>query len=233
MKNAEALAMGLKRLPSASLPKPPQGIRVLSGNKSAFIQKIFPDLTDGLNLQDAVTALIDRRSYVGAFFLAVFLGLSLISFGATIAMFVENGFSSWEDLAFLLVMLVCLAYASLWSYGFFRQLRYCASARVCFIFLGDRIIWAEKWLGHLQTKVFYYNELDLITHGGLNGGGDVGRGLYINHDLLLSCSREEHICQCLYLMIKQRFSDREIAFRDIEHHKNLSAAAKSNAVEVA
>lgn len=209
--------MDLNCLPSASLPKPPQGIKVESGGQAAFIQKIFPDLTDEISLHDAVTVLIDRRSYVGAFFLAIFFGLSLIPFGATIAMFVENGFSSWEDFAFLLVMLVCLAYASLWSYGFFRQLRYAASGRVYFIFLPDKIMWAEKWLGHAQTKIFFYDDIDQISHGGLNGGGDVGRGLYINHDLLLSCYREEHLCLWLYLMIKLRLSDREIVFRDIDH----------------
>jgi len=161
--------------------------------------------------------LIDQRCYLAAFFMAVFFGLSLYPFVGAFSIFAENGLAlAWADIGFLLVVLVCLAYVSLFSYSFAKQFCVWSSARVCFIFFHDKLIWAEKWLGHYKTITLVYNDVTTVTHGFLNGGGDVGRGLYIDHNLLLSGDQSDRLCRWLYFVAENYIAAQRTVFKDVD-----------------
>lgn len=86
--------MNSERVHIIDLPKKPKILRALQGDELWILHKTFPDYTGEINPKEGLVVLIDGRSYIGAFFTAVFFPLSLYPFAATIAMFAENGLST-------------------------------------------------------------------------------------------------------------------------------------------
>lgn len=194
----------------------PKALKELQGDRRAFFARKFPPLMNVGDREGSLVFIISRRSYLGAFFMAGFFGLTLIPFVESISMFVENGFSHWEDALFVLIVLVCLAYLSLYSYGFCRLFCRMSSERICFIFFDDKIVWAKKWIGYFQTKTFMYDDLAEVAHVPkyLANGMAAGWRLRLDRKSVLSCSEWEGACRWLYLLIKACASDREISFFD-------------------
>jgi|GEM_PF-6214555 hypothetical protein len=190
------------------------GIKVLQGDGRTLLSKYFPKFVD--SLKDGSVVLIDGRSYILAFLVGLFFLLTLVPLAAAVRMFAENGLSSWEDFLFLLVVLVCLAYISLYSWGLGHTFRQLSSGCVCLVFFDDRVVWAEKWLGHFETETFLYDEIAQISHSYINGGGDVGRGLYIDHRLLWTSTRDAGLAQHLYWLVRIQAAGREIVFVDVD-----------------
>jgi hypothetical protein len=193
----------------------PQAITRLPNADAA--RRIFPKLPDGLNPDDASIFVADLRDNLAAFFAAAFGLISLIPFGAATALFVRNGWSwSWWLPAYGLLALVGLVVIMMWTRGFFFKFRYLSSVRVCFIFSRDKLIWAEKWLGHFQTETFEYDGLDEIAHSGLNGGWDSNRALYLGRTRLIYGYKKDGVCQWLFAMLREYAVGRDILFKDID-----------------
>ena len=196
-------------------PDRPKIIKNFQGS-SKDLHKIFPKLTHDISLDNALVLMIDSRSLLGAFTFGVLFLFSLAPFAGSVLMFVKNGIS-WSDIGFLAVVIICLAYLVLWNCAFFRNFCYFVSARYCFICFSDRVVWAEKWLSNFKSETFLYDNITEISHGYLNGGGEAGRGLYIDDELLFSDTRRDGITQWLYLLLKKYASGHNIQFKDIDH----------------
>lgn len=192
------------------------GLKMLEGDGPGLLARNFPSLIDVESLEGTRLLLIDGRIYVGALLMGLLFLASLLPFGAAVVLFAEHGFSAWEDFLFLLIILLCLAYLSLYSRGFFKHCCYLASYRSCFVFFGDKLLWAERYFRHFESETFLYEELGKVSHGYINGGGDRGRGLYVNGRLLLSDTREAGLSQHLYWLIRMQTAGQEIAFEDVD-----------------
>jgi hypothetical protein len=114
--------------------------------------------------------------------------------------------------------LVCLAYLALWSYGFGGLFCRLSSTSICIIFFSDKIVWARKWFGYFQTKVFLYDDIAQVVHRPryLANGMENGRGLYIDGNRLLAESERAGTCQWLYFLIKTCTSAWGITFFDAD-----------------
>jgi hypothetical protein len=204
---------------SIVVPNMPEAITRLSDVDTA--KKIFTKIPDGISQEGVSVFVADLHDSLAAFFAAAFCLLSLVPLGAAAALFARNGLTwTWWLLAYSMLALVGLVFFMMWTRGFFFKFRYLSSVRVCFIFSRDKLIWAEKWLGHFQTETFEYDDLDEITHGGLNGGWDSNRALYLDRERLIYGYKKDGVCQWLYLMLMEYASGREILFKDIDQTRD-------------